>query len=189
MSASSPPLRIPTRRLVLRALRPADAPLLERALHASLDHLRPWLDWAVSEPADLASLETRLALFRDRFLAGEEWAYGIFPPAEDELLGGIGIHPGEEPGALEIGYWLRPDVTGRGYATEAAAAATRVGFEDLGARWMEIRCDPANVSSAAIPRRLGYRHTRTLAANTTTPDGRPRDTMVWEITAGEFAAR
>ncbi|MBX6363741.1 MAG: GNAT family N-acetyltransferase [Gemmatimonadetes bacterium] len=189
MRDPSPPRRIRTRRLLLRALGPADAPLLKRALDASLEHLRPWMDWAVEEAADLAAVETRLALFHDRFHAGEEWSYGIFPPAETEILGAVGIRPGEAPGVLEIGYWLRPDVTGRGYATEAAAAATRVGLEQLGARWMEIRCDPANVRSAAVARRLGYRHTRTLPSNATTPDGRPRDTMVWEITAAEFTAR
>jgi RimJ/RimL family protein N-acetyltransferase len=44
---------------------------------------------------------------------------------------------------------------------------------------VEIRCDPANVRSAAIARRVGLRHARTIPASEITVDGVPRDTMVW----------
>jgi RimJ/RimL family protein N-acetyltransferase len=52
---------------------------------------------------------------------------------------------------------------------------------------VEIRCDPRNTASAAVPRRLGYRHVTTLEANVLTPAGEPRDTMVWVQTAAELA--
>ena len=73
-------------------------------------------------------------------------------------MGGFGLHDRRGPGILEIGYWVRSDRTGRGYATAAAWALTGVAFD-----WfplinrIEIRCDPANVASAAIPPKLGYR--------------------------------
>jgi len=171
--------RIVTARLVLRAWRAEDAPLLKEAIDASLEHLRPWMPWAHEEPSPLAAVAARVEKFATGFSTGREWLYGIFDPTGREVLGGAGLHPRVGPGALEIGYWLRAGATGRGYATEAAGALTRSGFEDHGVERMEIRCDPLNLPSAAVPRRLGYRHIATLERNALTPAGDPRDTMVW----------
>src|SRR5919199_4217109 len=144
------------------------------------------MDWAMQEPAELSAIEERLARFREEFLAGRDWGYGIFDPQDGSSVGGTGLHPRRGPGALEIGYWIRSDVTGRGLGTEAAAALTRVAVEAHGVQRVEIRCDPNNARSAAIPRRLGYRHEATLPNDTLTPDGRPRDTMVWALLADEY---
>ena len=53
---------------------------------------------------------------------------------------------------------------------------------------LEIHCDPANVASAAIPAKLGYRHRETLRANKLTPRGDPRDTMVFELPSEDYRA-
>lgn len=146
------------------------------------------MSWAKSEPSELAVIEARVAKMRDEFDGGRDWAYGIWDWTEREVRGGLGLHRRGQPGALEIGYWLRVDMTGRGYATEAVDAITRAAFEELGVARLEIRCDPRNVRSAAVPRRLGYRHTRTLENDSITPDGRARDTMVWELKAVDYRA-
>lgn len=172
-----------TARLSLRCFRVTDAALLKRAVDSSLEHLQPWLPWAVTEPSPLPAIEARLAGFRESFLAGRDWIYGIFDPAETEVLGGTGLHPRREPGTLEIGYWLRPDLTGRGLATEAVAALTAAGFARFGASRIEIRCDPRNTRSAEIPRRLGFLHVATMAGDALTPAGEARDTMVWVVEA------
>lgn len=78
------------------------------------------------------------------------------------------------------GYWLRADATGRGYATEATRAAMAVAAALPGITRLEIRCDPRNTRSAAVPRRLGFQPIRTLVQNAVTPDGLPRDTIIWE---------
>jgi RimJ/RimL family protein N-acetyltransferase len=175
-----------TQRLVLRCWKPADAPLLKRAIDGSLEHLRAWMPWAMNEPSALEIVEARLTGFRDRFGAGKDWLYGIFDPAETEVVGGAGLHhrtAGVD--VLEIGYWIRADLTRRGLATEAAAALTTVGFDVLGARRMEIRCDPRNVNSMGVPRRLGYRHVQTLREDAIVPEGATRDTMIWSMGAEE----
>ncbi|KYF91220.1 acetyltransferase [Sorangium cellulosum] len=183
MAGERPPASILTARLTLRAWRPEDAPLLREAIDSSLAHLRSWMPWAVHEPASLESTTALLEKFRDDFTAGRDFHYGIFTRDEREVLGGTGLHPRIGPGAIEIGYWLREAATGRGYATEAVARLTRVALEEVGWSRVEIRCDPRNTASAAVPRRLGYRHVTTLEANALTPAGEPRDTMVWEQTA------
>ncbi len=177
--------RIVTPRLVLRCWRQTDAALFKRAIDSSLDHLRLWLPWAGEDRFDLPSIRDRLARMSEDFHAGRDFLYGAFDPAEREVVGGTGLHPRLDAKAIEIGYWIRADLVGRGYATEAARALTLAAFDQLGVERVEIRCDPNNVASAAVPRRLGYRHTITLPNNSRTPDGRPRDTLVWEATVAD----
>lgn len=189
MTLHQPPQRIQTARLVLRGWRPEDAPLLKGAIDASLEHLQSWMRWAMAEPSPLETIAERLAAFADNFAAGRDWGYGLFTPDERSVIGGTGLHPRIGPGGLEIGYWLHVGHTRRGYATEAAAAMTRTGFEMPDVARMEIRCDPRNLDSAAVPKRLGYRHVQTLVNETVTPSGEPRDTMIWQLTRSEFIAR
>ena len=170
-----PPDRIPTDRLVLQRWQPEHAPLLKAAIDANLAHLQAWMPWAAAEPTELPALGLRLAQFTADFDAGARWLYGIFPPDESAVLGGLGLHPA--PDGVEIGYWLRADVTGRGYLTEAVRAAlTLPGMVEV-----VIRCDPQNTRSVAVAARLGFHHATTLIGNTTTPSGEPRDTMIWRL--------
>ncbi|MSR03919.1 MAG: N-acetyltransferase [Gemmatimonadetes bacterium] len=170
-----PPDRIPTDRLVLHRWQPEHARLLKAAIDANLGHLQAWMPWAAAEPTELPELCLRLAQFSADFDAGARWLYGVFPPDETAVLGGLGLHP--TPDGVELGYWLRSDVTGMGYLTEAARAAL-----DLpGMVEVVIRCDPLNTRSAAVAERLGFRHTTTLVGNSTTPSGAPRDTMIWQL--------
>ncbi|APR86147.1 Ribosomal-protein-L7p-serine acetyltransferase [Minicystis rosea] len=178
------PERLDTDRLILRRWQPADAPLFKSAVDASLEHLRPWLPWARAEPTPLAGVETRLGAFAALFDEGREWLYGIFPHGEGEVLGGIGVHPRNvvdgRPEYLEIGYWLRVDATGHGFMTEAVGAAVTVVLASEGIARIEIRCDPRNAQSAAVPRRLGFHLARTQEKDALDSQGQPRDTMVWE---------
>jgi RimJ/RimL family protein N-acetyltransferase len=186
-SISGPSVRITTKRLVLRCWHPEDAASFKKAVDSSLAHLQPWMEWARAEPSALLAIETRLARMRDEFVDGVDWAYAVLDRHETEVLGGIGLHRRGEPDLLEVGYWLRVGATGHGYATEAAGAMTRIAFDEVGVSRLQIRCDPTNARSAGVPARLGYRHVRTIANETATPDGRPRDTMVWELTRREYA--
>jgi RimJ/RimL family protein N-acetyltransferase len=180
------PERIVTRRLVLRRGRREDAPLLKRAIDANLDHLRAWMPWAMEEPSPLEVIEERLIRFASDFDAAADWAFGIFPPDESAVIGGAGIHRRTEPDTLEIGYWIDARHTRRGYATEATEALMRFGFSMPEIERIEIRCDPRNIASAGVPKKLGFRHIATLENDTTTPTGDPRDTMVWEMTRPSF---
>ena len=174
-----PAYRIHTPRLVVRCWEPADAPLLKEAVDASLDHLRPWMPWAKDEPQSLEQKVELLRGFRGRFDLGEEFVYAIFDRDESRVLGGTGLHRRSDEGSREIGYWLRPDATGRGLMTEAAAALTRVAFDIDGVDRVEIHCDPQNTASAAVPRRLGYEHEATLRRRLAYPE--IRDTMIWTM--------
>lgn len=180
------PTRITTERLVLRPWVAADAPLLKDAVDSSLAELRPWMPWAYKEPSTVEEIADRFVRFTDEFEHDGDWHYGILNPGETEALGSTGIHRRVGPGGLEIGYWIRTSVAGRGYATEAAAAVTRTAFEVPWVEFVEIRCDPNNLRSARIPERLGYTLVDVLKHDTVTPTGAPRDTMVWRVMRGEM---
>ena len=155
------------------------------AIDASLEHLRPWMPWAHAEPSPLEVIAERLATFERDFVTGRDWVYACFAADGRTMLGGAGLHPRRGPGILEIGYWLRPTVLGRGFATEAAAALTRCAVERHRVGSVEIRCDPENRASARVPERLGYRLRERLSGVDTTHDGQARDTLVWELKAEE----
>jgi len=175
MPSRGPAYRIVTPRLVLRCWDPRDAPLLKDAIDSSLDHLRPWMPWARHEPQTLAQKVELLREFRGQFDLGADSIYGIFDTGEERVLGGTGLHPRIGPGGLEIGYWIRADAAGRGFATESTAALTRVAFELAGVERVEIHCAAENLASAAIPRKLAYRLQE--------PAG---DDLVFTLTAAEF---
>jgi RimJ/RimL family protein N-acetyltransferase len=180
-----PAYRIHTARLVVRCYNPSDAPLLKAAVDANLDHLRPWMPWALAEPTDLNTKVDLLRRFRAQFDLGQNFTYGIFNPEESELLGGTGMHTRLQEQAREIGYWIRQDQTNRGLATEAAAALTQIAFELDGVDRVEIHCQPSNVRSAAVPRKLGYNLEATLRRRGEAL-GQRVDLQVWTLFRDEY---
>ncbi len=182
-----PAYRIETPHLVLRCWEPRDAPLLKAAIDASLEHLRPWMPWVAGHPLALEHHVTRTRQNRGNFDLGNDYVYAVFDREEREVLGGTGLHTRLGEGAREIGYWIHARHTGRGLATELTCALTKVGFEIDALERIEIHCDPANTRSAAVPRKAGYTLDATLRKRARTPDGHPRDTMIWSMMRDEFA--
>jgi len=183
------PAAIRTNRLLLRSWRPGDARRLKEAIDANLAHLQAWLPWAVEEPSPPEVVAARVETFAADFAAGVEWLYAMFRADEPEVIGGTGLHPRIGADGLEIGYWVAEAHTRQGYATEAARALTRVAFTQPQIQRVQIRCDPNNLASAGVPRRLRFRHISTLPNDAVTPTGTPRETMVWELTRAEFESR
>lgn len=142
--------------LVLRRWRLADRDGLLAAIEASMPELRRFMPWASEDPTP-ATVGAFLELVAVDVPGTTSIGFGLLD-AGGEIVGGFGLHDRRGPGVLEIGYWVRSDRTGRGYATAATRALTCVALDtcpDIDR--MEIRCDPANLASAAIPTKLGYR--------------------------------
>lgn len=183
-----PAYRIQTKRLVLRCWSPSDAPLVKAAIDASLDHLRAWIPWAMNEPTDLQAKVEQLRRYRGNFDLDRDYVYGIFNRDESKVLGGTGLRTRAGEGALEISYWIHVEHINQGLATEAASALTKVAFEVNGVRRVEIHCDPENVRSSEVPRKLGFVHEATLRRRRVTPKGKLRDTMIWTLLDDEYPA-
>ena len=179
-----PPYRIVTERLVLRCWEPRDAPLLKEAVDSSIDHLLPWMPWAADEPQSLEDKVALLRQFRGKFDLGQDFTYGIFTRDEQQVVGGTGLHTRIGDDAFEIGYWIRASRAGEGLGTESTAALTRVAFELTDVDRIEIRCEPENEPSRAIPRRLGYREEATLRRRLRQPE--PRDVVIYSLFRDDF---
>jgi RimJ/RimL family protein N-acetyltransferase len=182
---SNPAYRIETRRLVVRCYQPTDGPLLAESISESVEHLRPWMPWAHAEPEPLEEKVQRVKRFRGEFDLGKNYIYGIFNPEETKLLGGTGLHPRIGNEELEIGYWIHRDYVNQGLVTESTAALVRIAFEIIQVHRLEIHCDPANIASASIPRKLGFTHEGTLRAKTRFLEGWG-DSMIWGLLETEY---
>lgn len=175
------PHDIQTARLRLRRWRQSDASELLPILEQNLEHLQRWIPERVYSPAPVADLEERLAEYGAEFDAGKAWRFAVFSSDSGELMGEVSLFPRSAEGRVsiesadrvEIGYWLRFDATGRGFASEAVRALMEVAAGLPGIETVEIRCDARNEPSAAVPRRLGFTLAESLTAN---------NDMVWTQT-------
>jgi RimJ/RimL family protein N-acetyltransferase len=162
--------------LVLRRGHVDDAAALSAVLVGQLDHLGPWMPWAVPEAVTEEAQRTRLA--GKAWDTGEEWDYLMRDPDDDAVIGGCGLMSRRGPGTLEIGYWVVAERTGRGVAKEAARLLTAAAEAIDGIDVVWILTDEANVRSAAVPRALGYVLDRVDATPLAAPAGTGR-TQWW----------
>lgn len=93
-------------------------------------------------------------------------ALGVVVAETDELIGDVILFWHSRRHASG-GTRLRvnPDFGGRGFATEAAEAVLRLGFEELGLHRIIARVDERNDSSVRLARRLGMRQEARLVHN------------------------
>jgi RimJ/RimL family protein N-acetyltransferase len=73
------------------------------------------------------------------------------------LLGRTGLahFPDPDPGEVELGWTLRRDAWGRGYATEAARACADSAFQHFQIPYLTSRIEPGNERSIRVANRLG----------------------------------
>lgn len=122
----------------------------------NLEHLAPWMPWASAASAGIEAQRERLARAADSWDGGSDFEF-LLVREEPTVLGVFGLHRRIGPGAIEMGYWLSQNATGRGYATTAARALTDAALRLDDVNTVEIHCDQANVRSRRVPERLGYR--------------------------------
>ena len=181
----NPAYRIETERLVVRCYQPSDVQMLADSVAENIDHLKPWMPWAHDEPQALEEKVRGIRRFRGMFDLNQDFVYGIFNPEETRLLGGTGLHTRLGASELEIGYWIHKDFINQGLVTESTSALIKVAFEIIHVHRLEIHCDPANLASAAIPRKLGFTHEGTLRAKNAFHDGWT-DSMIWGLLEDEY---
>lgn len=76
--------------------------------------------------------------------------------------GGLSRGPVDGRERLEVGWVVRSELWGRGYATEIGGAALAFAFGDLGARQVVAFTGPRNARSRAVMRKLGMRYARDI---------------------------
>ncbi|MDF2693805.1 MAG: acetyltransferase, family [Labilithrix sp.] len=178
--------RVETTRLILRCWAPEDAEAVKQAEDESRQHLSTFMLWAAKGPQTLDEVVAKLRAFRSWFDTNDDYMYGAFDRATGRIVGGCGLHARAGAGGIEIGYWVHPQWTRKGVATEMAAALTRVAFEVGQLRFVEIRCAKTNTPSAGIPPKLGFVHEATLGARIELPGGTFDDALVFTLHARDY---
>lgn len=152
------PDHIESERLVLRRWRHDEAPALQAAVAAAVEHLRPWMAWIAMEPLTLAERVTLIEGWTRAWEEGGDSLLGVF--LDGEPIGNCGMHRRGPQHEVEIGYWIAPTHTRRGFATELTAALTDAAFDVEGVERVTVVTDEANTASAAVPERLGFTYER-----------------------------
>ena len=137
------PERIETERLILRCPRPGDGPTVNEAERETLQELKPWMPWAQTAKS-LDESESYCRRMQARYLLREDLVMFIFERdvmgREGRFLGGTGLHRIDWTlRRFEIGYWCRTGRVGQGYVGEAVRALTRLVFDELRGRRVEVR--------------------------------------------------
>ena len=125
-----------------------------------------------------------------RMAAGEDPLafYFVGLKVDGTLIGKAGLSPidtavapEELQGAIQVGWTLRADFWGRGYAREAAEAALAVAFERLALPRVYAQTSERNTASWGLMKRLGM--ARRPELDYSDPDYPPEDnpTMVWDL--------
>jgi len=109
----------------------------EQGLYEAFDDMAAWLGKWELRGAGYWALEEKSS---GRFVGRA----GLHRPERHDWLG------------VEVDWTLHPDQWGRGYATEAAAAAVCYGFEQLGEKRLFSCILLDNYRSQAVARRLGF---------------------------------
>ncbi len=146
--------RLVTDRLVLRPWTVDDA---DAALAAYSDtEVARWLTPAMDRVPDLAAMRLVLQQWvaEDARMLPPAGRWAIETRQDGEVIGGAILLPLPPDEELEMGWQLRPQAWGHGYATEAGRALAGWAFEQ-GMEQVIALVRPANTRAAATVRRIG----------------------------------
>lgn len=173
------PGKIEVERLQLRRPTSADVGALNAAILASHPELSAWMDWAV-QPQALAATAEFVAESETSWKEEKALNMLMVEYATGEIVGATGYPRLDwKVPKFEIGYWVRSDRVGRGYASESTWALARHAFSVLGANRVELRMDDRNKRSWAVAERLGFELEAKLRNDVRVPDDSLRDTRIY----------
>ena len=182
MSGSTGP-RIVTERLVLRPFTDVDRPPFAEL------NAHPLVVESLGESPSRAESDALVDRFSEE-MAREGWGlWAVEVAGGQPFVGMVGLHRVNAAlpcaPAVEVGWRLHPDHWGHGYATEAAAASLRFGFDEAQLDEIVAFTTTRNTRSQAVMERIGmgrdpsgdFDHPRL-------PDGSPlRRHVLYRVTA------
>jgi RimJ/RimL family protein N-acetyltransferase len=140
-----------TKRLILRELLPDDLDAMA-AIHSDPETMRFYP--AVRDRAGVAAWIERN---RRRYADDGHGLWAMVLKSDNEVVGDCGLTRQSVDGVdeIEIGYHVRRDFWGRGYAPEAARACQAYGFTQLGAAHLISLIRPENLPSRRVAEKTG----------------------------------
>ena len=157
------PIRIETKRLVLRDFVPGDWVRVHE--YGSDKLVVRHLPWGPETPAQIRQFIKFVRSFARR-QDRRQFELAVVLKSENRLIGGCGIrlrNPEQREG--DIGYVFNRRYWGEGYATEAAKAIIQFGFSKLKMHRIWATCDPPNKASARVLEKAGMKREGLLRKN------------------------
>ncbi len=159
MPRPPPPARIEyEEKLVLRPVEPDDIPQIEEALHATLPHLRKFMNWA-HHPLGREKFIERVVNQYSLYYKGLEYELALFDKKNGAFIAYTGFYPVNRlnPLCMEIGYWVAKEHAGKGFATLATRIEIALLFEYFKSDRIEITCSVENHASLRVIEKCGFR--------------------------------
>jgi Acetyltransferases, including N-acetylases of ribosomal proteins len=135
--------------------RRTDTGSLHSAICRSLPELLPWMAWAHPEYREVEAAEWVRRAGR-AFADGLEFQFVARSVESGEIVGCVGLNAIDRLNRwANLGYWIRTDVTGHGYATRAARLVSAFGLSEVGLGRIEILAAVENLPSQRVAERAG----------------------------------
>jgi RimJ/RimL family protein N-acetyltransferase len=100
-------------------------------------------------------------LMSDFYPTGKSTIYAVFSRTDHQYIGHASIRPRPtKPDQWEIGYILKVEQWGKGYATEIAEKLVEFGFHELNLEAVFATVDTDNFGSIRVLEKVGMRHYR-----------------------------
>jgi RimJ/RimL family protein N-acetyltransferase len=120
------------------------------------------------QPVDLAEVTENLEwwlTYYERYACYGFWA--AIEKASGRFLGWFHFRPGDGAGALEpeLGYRLRRDAWGQGFASEGSRALIDKGFAEFGVERVTAETMAVHIGSRRVMENAGLRYVRTFHAD------------------------
>jgi len=172
-----------TSRLLLRTFTQADAPVV-----ASLASAREIaaMTLLIPHPYTLDHASGWISTHAGEWAADKSATWAITLKSDGSLLGAIGLHYTRAHQRAEIGYWIGVPSWGHGYATEAARAVVRCGFELLGLNRIYASHHQHNTASGNVLKKCGMLYEGTRRQDVL-KWGEYQDSVAYAILRSEFA--
>jgi RimJ/RimL family protein N-acetyltransferase len=159
--SSFPSPVIASARLELREYGDSDAGLV-RALLAVDPEAEGLPPGAPSDPGEAAGW-LAVGAQRQQQLEGTGIHLMMLDRAAGEIVGSIGLfHADWEVRSAEIGYGVRGDQRGKGYASEALGAVARWALTEAGIQRAWLTANTDNIASVRVAEKAGFRREGTL---------------------------
>ena len=175
-----------TTRLILRDWRAEDWSVFWEATNTPA--VMRWLG-GVQDAAARAAGEARIESYRAEH-GHTFWV--VERKADSALLGFCGLkrsnQPGGPQGMMEVGWRLREDAWGKGYAKEAATASLALAFDHFGADEVIALTVQGNTGSWGLMRRLGMERRADLDFDSTDFGSEDPRIIAYGITRDQWRA-
>lgn len=172
-----------TERLVLRPLRTDDIDVI--LAYRNDPVVAEYQDWDLPVTRERVERHVEAQSNWIDIVPGEPRQIGI--EREGELIGDLYVDLDEHGGVAEIGFTLRADHQGKGYAFEAASAVVSDLVERLGCHRIYGQLSPKNVRSARLLEKLGM-HVESLAPRSYWCRGAWDDNLVYAMSDADWRA-